>query len=197
MIGVLPETLTVGDVNYPIRSDYRNVLQVFEAFNDPDLERADKWIVAIYLIFADFSSADDVEAAVKNGFDVKEATEQIMWFIRAGADEKKDVERPTYDWVKDEQMIFSAVNKVRGGEVREADYMHWWTFLGYFNEVGEGSFSYIVGIRNKLNNRKKLDKSEKEFYHKNRDLVDMKPPKSKEELESERQYQAFLDEVLG
>lgn len=197
MIGVLPETLTVGDVNYPIRSDYRNVLQVFEAFNDPDLERADKWIIAIYLIFADFSSADDVEAAVKNGFDVKEATEQIMWFIRAGADEKKDVERPTYDWVKDEQMIFSAVNKVRGEEVREADYMHWWTFLGYFNEVGEGSFSYIVGIRNKLNNRKKLDKSEKEFYRKNKDLVDMKPPKSKKELESERQYQAFLDEVLG
>lgn len=197
MIGTLPKTLTVGGINYPIRSDYRNVLQVFEAFNDPDLERSDKWIVAIYLIFADFSCADDVEAAVKNGFDIQDAVEQLMWFIRAGADEKKDVERPTYDWAKDEQMIFSAVNKVKGEEVREADYMHWWTFLGYFNEVGEGSFSYIVGIRNKLNSGKKLDKSEKEFYHKNRNLVDMKPPKSKEELESERQYQAFLDEVLG
>lgn len=197
MIGSLPETLIVGGVEYPIRSDYRNVLQVFEAFGDPDLERAEKWIVAIYLIFADFSCADDVEAAVQSGFNVQEAAEALMWYIRAGADEKKDAERPVYDWIKDEQMIFSAVNKVRGEEVREADYMHWWTFLGYFNEVGEGSFSFVVGIRNKLNRGKKLDKNEKEFYCRNKDLVDIKPPKSKEDLENEKQYQALLDEVLG
>ncbi len=32
MIGGLPETLTVGGREYPIRTDYRDVLQVLEAF---------------------------------------------------------------------------------------------------------------------------------------------------------------------
>ena len=47
MIGALPETLTVGGEEYPIRTDYRNVLQVFEAFQDPELTQEEKWIVVI------------------------------------------------------------------------------------------------------------------------------------------------------
>ena len=54
MIGALPEALTVGGEDYTIRTDYRNVLQVFEAFQDPELTQEEKWIVAIYLLFEDF-----------------------------------------------------------------------------------------------------------------------------------------------
>lgn len=199
MIGALPETLTVGNNPYPIRSDYRNVLQAFEAFNDPELEKMEKWIVAIYLLFADFTCADDVEHAVEDGFDVAEAAKQISWFISGGKEVRKDdrKELPTYDWVQDEQIIFSAVNNVAKKEVREVEYMHWWTFLGYFNEVGEGTFSYIVGIRNKLNKGKKLEKHEKEFLNKNKDIVLIKKKLSKEEQEQEDEFQALLDDVIG
>lgn len=197
MIGTLPEHLTVGDVDYPIRSDYRDVLQVFEAFNDPELEPAEKWIVAIYLLFEDFSCADDVLEALENGFPLEEAMKQINWFISAGKTPGKEIELPVYDWVQDEQMIFSAVNKVAGKETRELEYLHWWTFLGYFNEVGEGTFSFIVGIRNKLNKGKKLEKHEKEFLSHNKELVKLEKPKSKEEREQEDAYNALLNEVLG
>lgn len=197
MIGILPDSLMISGEKYSIRSDYRNVLQVFEAFSDPDLEDYEKWIVAVYLLFEDFYCADDVEDAVQSGFDLKEAAEQIIWFISAGTPEKDKVPVPTYNWQQDEQIIFSAVNKVAGKETRQSDYMHWWTFLGYFNEVGEGTFSFIVGIRDKLNKGKKLEKYEKEFYKNNRDLVDIKKPKSKEELKEEEEYQDLLNEVLG
>jgi hypothetical protein len=46
-IGSLPGTLTVGGRDYGIRTDYRNILQAFEAFNDPELEAPDKWEVVI------------------------------------------------------------------------------------------------------------------------------------------------------
>lgn len=197
MIGALPEHLTVGDTDYPIRSDYRNVLQVFEAFNDPELEPAEKWIVAIYLLFEDFSCADDVLEAIDNGFPIEEAMKQINWFISAGKAPGKEMELPVYDWAQDEQMIFSAVNKVAGKETRELEYLHWWTFLGYFNEVGEGTFSFIVGIRNKLNKGKKLEKHEKEFLSHNKELVKLEKKKSKEEQEQEDAYNALLNEVLG
>lgn len=197
MIGALPEVLTVYGEEYPIRTDYRNILQVFEAFQDPELTQEEKWIVAIYLLFEDFSCDDDVLEAAQNGFDLDEAMKQISWFISAGQPEKQVLEQPTYNWTQDEQMIFSAVNKVAGRETRELEYLHWWTFLGYFNEVGEGTFSFIVGIRNKLNKGKKLEKHEKEFLSHNKELVLMKKPLTKEEQEQEDAYKSLLDEVLG
>lgn len=197
MIGALPETLTVGGEDYSIRTDYRNILQVFEAFQDPELQPEEKWIVAIYLLFEDFSCADDVMQAAQDGFDLGETMKQISWFISAGQPEKQVLEQPTYNWTQDEQMIFSAVNKVAGRETRELEYLHWWTFLGYFNEVGEGTFSFIVGIRNKLNKGKKLEKHEKEFLSHNKELVLMKKPLTKEEQEQEDAYKSLLDEVLG
>ena len=197
MIGALPETLTVGGADYPIRTDYRNVLQVFEAFQDPELTQEEKWIVAIYLLFEDFSCDDEVLEAAQNGFDVGEAMKQISWFISAGQPEKDVLEQPTYNWTQDEQMIFSAVNKVAGRETRELEYLHWWTFLGYFNEVGEGTFSFVVGIRHKLNKGKKLEKHEKEFLSHNKELVKLEKPKTKEEQEQEDAYKALLEDVLG
>ncbi len=197
MIGALPEVLTVGGEEYPIRTDYRNVLQIFEAFQDTELTQEEKWIVAIYLLFEDFSCDDDVLQALEDGFPMDEAAKQISWFISADQPEKKVLEQPTYNWKQDEQMIFSAVNKVAGRETRELKYLHWWTFLGYFNEVGEGTFSFIVGIRNKLNKGKKLEKHEKEFLSHNKELVKLEKPKTREEQEQEDAYNALLDEVLG
>ncbi len=197
MIGTLPEALTVGSKDYSIRTDYRNVLQVFEAFQDPELSQEEKWIVAIYLLFEDFTCADDVLQVTQAEFDLSQAMKQISRFVSAGQPEKSIVDLPVYSWSQDEQMIFSAVNKVAGKETRELEYLHWWTFLGYFNEVGEGTFSYIVGIRHKLNNGKKLEKHEKEFLSHNKELVLMKKPKTKEEQEQEDAYQATLNEVLG
>lgn len=196
MIGSLPESLTVAGVDYPIRSDYRNVLQLFEASSDSDLSQDEKWIVAIYLLFEDFSCADDVFEAIENGFDIEDAAKQITWFILMGKDTKDKKELPAYDWEQDEQMIFSAVNKVYRGEVREVEYMHWWTFLGYFNEIDEGMFSFIVGIRDKLNHHKKLEKHEREFLNKNRDLVKIKPRLSKEEAEQKAEEDRIWSEIL-
>lgn len=196
MIGALPETLTVGGEEHPIRTDYRNVIQIFEAFQDPELTQEEKWIVAIYLIFEDLSCADDVIEAAQDTFNLEEATKQISWFITSGQPEKNIVELPLYNWKQDEQMIFSAVNKVAGKETRELEYLHWWTFLGYFNEVGEGTFSFVVGIRNKKNHNKKLEKHEQEFYKRNRELVDIEKPMSKEEREAEEAHKAKIKRVL-
>ena len=34
MLGVLPESLEIDGIAYPINSDYRNILAIFQAFND-------------------------------------------------------------------------------------------------------------------------------------------------------------------
>lgn len=197
MIGGLPETLTVGGREYPIRTDYRDVLQVLEAFSDEELEHIEKWIVAVYLLFEDFSCADDVLEAVEDGFDLGEAVEQISWFLSVGKPEEKDRDAPLYDWKQDEQMIFAAVNKVAGREVREADYMHWWTLSGYVNGVDKDDFwTFVISIRDKLNKKKKLEKNEREFLNKNRELVILEKRKTREEQELKMRYKALLNRML-
>jgi len=197
MIGVLPEALTVGDRDYPIRTDYRNVLQVYEVFDDPEFEIGEQWIISIYLLFTDFKCVEDVEDEYANGFDVNEAAAQMNWFLSVGRTGKKDTEKPVYSWVQDEQMIFAAVNAVAGKEVREENYMHWWTFSGYMSEIGEDTLTFIVGIRDKLNSGKKLENHEREFYQRNKELVDIRKPKSRKELQEEAAYEAYLTEHLG
>ena len=196
MIGDLPKTLRIGEMEYVLRADYRNVLQVFEAFLDPELEQEEKWIVSIYLLLKDFSCAEDVLQAAQNGVNIEDAIKQISWFISAGAPDKGAMEKPTYNWIQDEQLIFSAINKVAGKETREMPYLHWWTFLGYFNEIGEGTFSFIVGIRHKLNKGKKLEKHERDFVARNPELIKISPPKTMKQMVEEAERKVILDEVL-
>ncbi len=71
--------------------------------------------------------------------------------------------KPLINWDQDEGIIFPALNKVAGKEIREIDYMHWWTVLGLFNEIGEGLYSNVINIRYKLAHNKKLSKGEQDF----------------------------------
>ena len=61
-----------------------------------------------------------------------------------------------------------------GRDVRALPYMHWWTFIGYYMEIGDCTFSTILDIRRKLRKHKKLEKWEREYYDENRELIEFK-----------------------
>lgn len=171
MIGQLPESLTVNGEDYPIRSDYRDVLAVIEAQADDELTDMEKMVVTIYMLYADFGCASDV---LESDIDMEEAYLQAVWFMNCGQGDVDEPQgKPTYDWNKDEQMIFSSVNKVAGKEIRAEAYLHYWTFMGYFNEIQDDLFVTVVSIRDKRNKGKKLDKWEKEFIQNNPKLFDI------------------------
>lgn len=186
MIGLLPDSLTVNGVDYPICSDYRIALLILEAFSDPDLSDNEKAIVCLTSLYKDISAIPKA--------DMKEAFEQAAWFIDGGEDyETPKKEKKIIDWKQDEKLIFSAVNKVAGQEVRSVPYMHWWTFLGLFREIGECTLTSIIGIREKLNKGKKLDEAEQEFFRRNKEMVKIKTRYSEDE---EAEIEA-LNKLLG
>ncbi len=185
MIGSLPKELEVNGKKWAIRSDFRDVLNILVAMDDVDLKEDEKWMIALSILYLEFSDM--------NPSDYEEAIEKAMWFLSMGEQRTQDIKDiRIYDWQKDEQMIFSAVNKVSGTEVRSVDYMHFWTFMGYFNEVGEGLLSMVAGIRMKKAKGKSLEPYEKEFYKENKDIVDIKK-RSKEELEEIER----INKILG
>ena len=186
MIGRLPKSLSVNGIDYPIRSDYRDCLLILEAFSDVDLSEREKTLVMLKCLY----KSDDVLKEEN----IQEACEKAVWFLNCGNTiNKPHTSKPLYDFEQDEQIIFSAVNKVAGTEIRNLEYLHFWTFLGFFNEIGEGVFSTVVSIRNKRNKGKPLEKWEKEYYQKNKEMIDIQRKYTKREQEQLDE----LNRILG
>lgn len=176
MIGRLPTSLDVNGKTLKIRTDYRDIILIMQAFNDDDLSEEEKVVVMLQCLYIDYDQITDD--------DLQEACDKAIWFLNCGNTlESKEKKPALYDFEHDEQMIFSAVNKVAGTEVRCLDYLHYWTFIGYFNEIGEGMFSSVLNIRNKKQKGKKLEKWEQEFYTRNKQVIDLPKHYSKEEKE--------------
>ena len=169
MIGQLPTSLDVGEVSYPIETDYRNILVFLAACSDPELSPAEKLEILMKRLYRDGFSQIPQEH-------LEEAILQAKWFV----DDKKPA-RKVMDWEQDEPILFPAINKVAGIETRATQYIHWWTFSGYFMEIEEGTFSTVLGIRQKKAKGKKLEKWEQEFYRNNRRLCDIRKRYTEEE----------------
>ena len=184
MIGELPKSLSVNSVEYDIRSDFRDILKIVCAFNDPELENEEKIYVCLYILYEDFDSIpkSEYEAAFKAALD----------FIDAGAKSDGKKSPRTMDWEQDENIMFPALNKVAGFETRTAEYVHWWTFMGYFMEISEGVFSNVLSLRSKKAKNKKLEKWEREYWQANKDICVLKPKLTAEEQEAKDRLNAML-----
>ena len=187
MIGELPESLKIGGKPYKINADFRVILNIFQAFDDPELTECEKCFVCVKNLYQDFESIPEN--------DLQTAINQAYWFVGGGnIAEKNDIHKAkVIDWEQDESLYFPAINKVAGFETRAVKFLHWWTFLGYFNEIGEGLFSQVLHIRNKKSHGKKLEKWENEFLCNNRNLVKIRKKYTKEELEEHDRINALFD----
>lgn len=187
MIGRLPTSITIGNNEYNIDTDYRNILLALTAFEDANLSDSEKIYILMRRLLRsnlDLISNEELETALL----------EVKKFINCGKDENnKNVSKKLIDWEQDEALIFPAINKVAGKEIRHVEYMHWWTFMGYFMEIEEGTFSTVLGIRQKRAKGKKLEKWELEFYANNKELCVIKTKYTQEEQEEMER----LNKLLG
>jgi hypothetical protein len=180
MIGYLPKQLNINGIDRAIWSDFRTALLIFQACADPELDDQEKASCIIECLYQD-PEGIPLE-------DYQEANDKAAWYLEGGDNiSNKESSKKLMDWEQDEQLIFSAVNKVAGRETRDVEYLHWWTFLGYMRETGECLFNTVVSIREKKNKGKKLEKYEQDFYRENKALIDIKTKLSAEE-QAEKEY---------
>ena len=164
----LPTTVTVNDTIYAIRNngDYRMVLECFMVLNDIELSENERILTFLLIFYEDFNEIEDVLSLDPDT--QKALIDNAFLFFNCGQEHASgETHYKTIDWEQDSQLISSAINKVAGKEVRAELYLHWWTFMGYFNAIGEGALSTVVSIRSKILKGKKLEKYEQEFKHDN------------------------------
>lgn len=186
----LPTSAEIKGRTYAIRSDYRAILDVLECLGEnapTDDAKQEALHTALAIFFPDY---DEMPMYV-----IKDAIQYMSWFINGGSDEtQKQKKKPKLmDWKQDFPLIIAPINRVAGCEVRAVEYMHWWTFLAYYREIGDCLFAQVVSIRKKKLKGKKLDKSDKEFYESNRDLIDFKIEYTAAEEELFREWGGEVD----
>ena len=185
----LPTSLEVGGKEYAIRTDYRVILDILAAMNDPEIfepgmtedeKKIEQTMTMLQILYIDFDSILPK--------DYQEAAEKAVEFIDCGIEGDDKPKPRTMDWEQDAPIIAPEVSKVAGRDIRVGE-THWWEFFGYYLGIGEGVFNTIVSIREKRRKGKKLEKWEKEFYQNNKNLIDLKIKKierSDEEKEALR-----------
>ena len=158
------------------------VLDCFAALNDTELPKEDRLIAALIIFYEDFNDIEDVLYCKDVEILVKEMYKFFNCGEASGVGNK--VKHNLIDWEQDQQFICSAVNNVAKKEIRLEEYVHWWTFMGYYLAIGESPMSTIVAIRHKIVEGKKLEKYEQEFRHDNPQYFDWNS-KSVEEQETQ------------
>ncbi len=170
MIGILPESLEIDGVEYKINSDYRVALLIFKAYRDNKLSDYEKSMVCLKCLFQETPKG------------LNKALEKAVWFLDGGDMPKsKQAPSPMMDWEQDQYIIFPALNKVAGYEIRSVNYLHWWSFLGLFHGIDEGLYSQVMNIRAKKIKGKRLEKWERDFYIEHKELIDIRHELTAEE----------------
>lgn len=173
----LPERVEIGGHDYPVRWDYRAVLDILEALGDSEYDGREKGLAALVIFYPDLEKIPPER--------YEEAVERCLWFVNGGEAEEGRKSPRLVDWSQDFPRIAAPVSRVVGRDIRSPEPLHWWTFLSAYMEIGDCLFAQIVGIRSKRARHKQLDKSEREFYRNNRELIDFK-----------RKYTAAEDDLI-
>lgn len=163
----IPTSVIIDGKEFRIRNngDYRVILDCFIALDDVELTANERLLSALIIFYEDFTSIVDI-------YELDDPTEfvsKMYAFFNCNKTEAEGIQsnHKIVDWQKDEQLICSAINAITNIEIRSIEYMHWWTFLGYYSAIGECTFSTIIRIRDKSARGKKLEKYEREFKRDN------------------------------
>lgn len=183
----LPMQAVIEDRVYEIHTDYRDILELLRWLDGtaaPELDRGERWYVAMRLFYPDFAAMPRQ--------DWQAATRFLTRFLSAGRPEPDHAAPRLMDWQQDAPLIAAGIQQATGQDVRALPYLHWWSFLSAFDAIGDGTFATVVAIRDKLRRGKKLEPWELDFYRTHRAAVDLRPAPDPEAEEEKRRLLARL-----
>ena len=104
-LGQLPVTLKVGKKEWKIRTDYRDILVIMQAFNDPELTVEEAHVVMCKILYEGWT---DMPKEL-----YEEAAKKALWFLDCGQEDEEDIMPvKVMDWEQDEPILFPAINQV-------------------------------------------------------------------------------------
>lgn len=169
LIDKLPMSVRIGDKVYAIRTDFRVCLKIMLAFEDYGLTDYEKSAVMLNLLYEEIPP--DLESAMR----------LAVKFLDGGmSTPQQDAENRSCDEVErlfsfshDANRIYSAFRSTYGIDLSAVEYMHWWTFMSLFMDLGEDcAFNNLVALRKRKRDGK-LTKEEKQMWNATPELFEL------------------------
>lgn len=199
LLDLLPETVLIGDAEYPINTDFRISILFELLMQDDSLSDTEKTKEALRLYYP------------KIPHDKKEAVEKIIWFYSCGKEEKtrrkkSDEEKPdeeeeeydepeermVYSFEHDDRYIYAAFMSDYGIDLQDIEWLHWWKFRALFTALNDNcEFKKIIGYRT-VKITGKMSKEDRAFYQKMKRIYAL--PISDDEQEK---YDAITKALMG
>lgn len=174
----LPTRLEVAGRQIPIRADFRQILRILAVLSEEEQPEFLRWCKALKLFYT--------QPIVPHERTL--AAQRLCDFITCGHPGQKG--RRLLCWQHDAPVIAMEVNRVAGQEIRQLEFLHWWTFLGWFHAIGDGPLAQILSIRRKLATGEQLTKEERLFYRQNRSRIRL--PESEQVAREKAQLEQML-----
>lgn len=109
-------------------------MQICCTLNDCNLQEREKSLVALLIFYKDFDKLP-LES-------YQEAFEKCLWFVDGVKKKPENREKgpELIDGEQDFTFIVGPVNRVLGKEIQSLKYLHWWSFLSAYTEIGIACF---------------------------------------------------------
>ena len=193
LLDLLPETVEIGDVEYPINTDFRISILFELMMQDNSLSDKEKMQEAIRLYYPEIPH------------DLEEAVEKLIWFYRCGKVEKakkntasqegEDTdtqERLVYSFEHDDRYIYAAFLSDYGIDLQDVEDLHWWKFRAMFLALNDScEFKKIMGYRS-MKITSKMSKEQRAFYEKMQRIHALPIPDDEQE-----KYDAITKALMG
>jgi hypothetical protein len=157
---------------------------VILAFEDDQLTGYEKQMIMLENLYP--QPIEDVQAALEMG----------MKFLDGGkVGEDEDSGPRLFSFEKDANLIFAAFRQTHGIDLQNIEYLHWWSFLALFMDLGaDTAFCNLVGLRKRVKSGK-ATKEERETAREMGDMFDV--PEIDTRTLEEREQEAEFMRLIG
>jgi len=148
LLDSLPDTVMVDGREFPIYSDFRTGIILEQILDDDTLDGKEQFHAIMQLYFVD-EVPENKEGALR----------AILDFYRCGKKEKKrrrntkseqnvPKKKKVYDFMYDDDYVYSAFLTQYGIDLNEIEYLHWWKFMAMFRSLeSHNKIIEIIGYR--------------------------------------------------
>lgn len=200
LTGNLPESFLIGDKEYAVSSDFRDIVELEEILSSEELTDAERGEQALNLFYG--CIPDDVETAV----------EKLCWFMQCGEKERPHRGRrqparddfrqqAAYSFIHDAGLIYAAFMAQYGIDLTDIEYLHWWKFKAMFESLGKDTLMKEVMHCRAVEIDPKMPQAQKDYYNAMKQRYALPLPEGVEkqlsDLEAALMGDGNVSEVIG
>ena len=147
LLDELPKSVTIGDEDYSISSNFRTFVLFEMLLMDENLSDDDKLEEIVNLVFDGEPPPKITEEVINTIIDFYKCG-RVIRKPKTKATQEKNKNKRVYDFSVDDGYIYSAFLSEYHIDLNEIDYLHWWKFRSLFEGLpSDCEFVKIMGYR--------------------------------------------------